>query len=556
LFTKLSLYYHTLKYLRCYQILGKIHSALKLSLPEAGLNLNEVILYGKISKKTGFLNHDPWNNAEKILEGQFCFLNKSAQLGFPPKWDHKNGNLLWEFNLQYMNYLFLLSDEQKIFLISDWIRKNTKRNSVAWHPYIISLRTVNIIKAGIDSDEINRSLYEQARHLYRNLEFYHPANHYLENAKALIFCGTYFRGSRSAENWITSGRRIIKKQLQSQILGDGVHFERSVMYHLRVLENLLDLLNISDYQDELNPLLRNYCSLMIKFLKDATHPDGTIAMFNDSSPEIYPSTDRIIGYAEDLGIEIHSAKKKDGNIQDSEVWTFVPYTEAGYYIAKTGSIYFMFDAGPIGPDHIPAHSHGDIFSYEFSYKGRKFAVDPGVYDYTAGLLRHYARGTGSHNTLTIDERDQAEFWGAFRVGRRYPPEKVSVTNDDNLIKITGSFKGFSRLIGDNLIHSREVVIGKSLPFIEITDFLYGRNNHTISSSIHLHPDVLIHQENGKIILENKGVKIRLNITGGSFAILDGRYFPEFGVELNNKVIKISYSKIPSKLGYKFCFTET
>ena len=39
-------------------------------------------------------------------------------------------------------------------------------------------------------------------------------------------------------------------QLQEQILEDGMHYERSPMYHMIVLERLLDVLNFAKANDE------------------------------------------------------------------------------------------------------------------------------------------------------------------------------------------------------------------------------------------------------------------------------------------------------------------
>ena len=91
---------------------------------------------------------------------------------------------------------------------------------------------------------------------------------------------------------------------------------------------------------------------------------------------------------------------------------------AGYYGWRSGDDFLVADCGRIGPDDLPAHAHGDILSFEWSLRGERIIVDPGVYEYVAGPRRAASRSAASHNTLCFDGLDQADFFGAFRCGRR------------------------------------------------------------------------------------------------------------------------------------------
>ena len=85
----------------------------------------------------------------------------------------------------------------------------------------------------------------------------------------------------------------------------------------------------------------------------------------------------------------------------------------------------MVDGGPGGPDHLMAHAHADLFSYELSLFGERFVVDTGVYEYPAGPMRQYVRSTAAHNTASVDGVDQIECWDSFRVARRAAPNDVT-----------------------------------------------------------------------------------------------------------------------------------
>src|SRR5690606_30663679 len=99
----LILYFNTLRYLKPVQIYGRIFSLIKKKFPRR-LKIEYIPEAAPISAKADFIYHDPWNDADNILKGRFTFLNKSAETGFPPKWDYK-ADTLWQFNLHYFAYL-------------------------------------------------------------------------------------------------------------------------------------------------------------------------------------------------------------------------------------------------------------------------------------------------------------------------------------------------------------------------------------------------------------------------------------------------------------------
>ena len=299
---KIILYFNTIKYLRPVQIYGRILSTIKRKLNLIKIPTIPDKLKPLLEPKTDFIFHDPWSKRNELLNGNFIFLNKTFSLGFPPKWDDCESSLLWQFNLHYFNFLFLLNQEEQIRICQAWIDNNFFKNKVNWHPFVISLRIVNWCKLKSEDEKINKSIYQQASYLYRNLEYYHPANHYLENAKALIFAGLYFENQGEANKWFEKGLEIYLKETPKQVFEDGGYFEKSIMYHAIMLEGYLDILNIIPSDHAYYNYFKDTAKRMLNFLIDSTHPDGNIALFNDSTQEIAPSTNEIIDYANRLNI--------------------------------------------------------------------------------------------------------------------------------------------------------------------------------------------------------------------------------------------------------------
>jgi len=108
---KFLLYFNTIKYLKPVQIYGRVFSKLKSKIPKNYTAPNK--LETRLKFKTNFIKHDPWNNRETLLNGEFCFLNKKINLSFPPNWNPE-ANLLWKFNLHYFHYLLMLMIKRKL----------------------------------------------------------------------------------------------------------------------------------------------------------------------------------------------------------------------------------------------------------------------------------------------------------------------------------------------------------------------------------------------------------------------------------------------------------
>ena len=496
-------------------------------------------LRGALPPTTPFLFHDGWNRREEIKKGYFCFLNRSERLGWPVDWSAEHTPTLWQYNLHYFNYLYLLSREEQTEICLQWVQANTFGKGVGWHSYPTSLRIVNWCKAQLDDAECLQSLYQQAAFLYRNLEAHHPGNHLLENAKALIFAGRFFADQGEAHLWFEKGLQIYRRETPVQVLPDGGYFERSPMYQALILAGFLDIINVLPEANQ-EPSLSDAAKRMSIFLLSVTNPDGMIALFNDSTREIAPTTEELLDYSQKLlG---YRALKKDA------------FADTGYFIHEGADIYLIIDGGAISPDFLPAHAHADIFSYELSIAGKPFIVDAGVFEYEAGRMREFVRSTRAHNTVCIDKTDQAECWGSFRVGRRYAPYDVSFGKTGYRSRFQGSFDGYARLIGDDLVHHRVITCDEELREIVVTDVLEGKGEHLVESCIHLHPDVEVQREGTNIVLMRDSIECVIEVEVQTLDVEDSWYCPEFGLKEKNKMLVVGGKlKLPLSLSYKISY---
>ncbi len=538
-------YLTTVRYLRFCQITGQLRRRLYplFENPEKWLMSQSPPEFPNCRwhLKESFLPPGAQGNSEAdMLSGHFSFLNAEQNLGWPPKWNYDNLPRLWQYNLHYFDFLWNLEYEQVKRVVQSWIVNHPiGRAQVGWELYPTSLRLMNFCSVFLckyreqteaDMDFLNKlwtSIYLQTEWLSRHLETHLLGNHLFENGVALSFVGSCFSG-RAAERWLQLGKSILEREIPEQILGDGMHFERSPMYHCRITYLLAMLINTGNQQ--LGDLVKKPLGKMIAALGHLTHPDSRIALLNDSAFGIYNPPSQLESYVRNL---LNSNNSDLCNI------TKGPFAlpEAGYYgFRDDEGTYIICDAARIGPDYIPGHAHADMFSFELSLNGHRVIVDSGVYDYELGQMRDYCRSTKAHNTVEIDGRDQCEMWAAFRVARRGHPYDVKWLPSESGFRLSGWHDGYKRLKGKP-VHHREFTWHNS-GTLTVKDRIIVSYPKSITSRLHLHPDCSIDKlEADSVWISYPAGKLTIAFSGGAnLSVEDSFYCPEFGKKLENKAL--------------------
>ena len=542
------LLFNTVRYLKPIQIKGQIIWRIKSRLENpAKIAGKPVPVYpGCRWKPAGpFASPIPPGRGNKaaIKDGSFSFLNQDQKIGWPPDWGGVKLPRLWQYNLHYFEWIWALDFEDAAAAASSWIKNHPlRKGAVGWEPGPISQRLQNWLayfwgnhqretEARPDfKDRLWRSVFMQAEWLSNHLETHILGNHLFDNGASLALAGSCFAGEEP-QRWLETGVGILKKEIPEQILPDGMHFERSPSYHAGIIRSLLPLYNTGE--NFLQQLTAEPLSRMVKALRKLCHPDGEIALFNDSAFGIQKSPDELTREVSRL-IDI----EKDSTSADG-AWAL---PDAGYYGFRGGEAsYVIFDAGPIGPDYLPGHAHGDIFSFELSLNGQRVIVDSGVFDYEIGKMREYCRSTRAHNTVEINNKDQCEFWSAFRVGRRARIRDVEWLPFADGFELSARHDGYQRLPG-RPIHTRRAV-WKAKGLLKVNDEIKSSKELTAISRLHLHPVCEVEKSGDKtaIISFNQSRFLVTWIGEGSFKVEDSLYCPEFGVKLPNRVLSFSFS---------------
>ena len=461
-----------------------------------------------------------------MLSGRFTFQNRTEHLNFPPDWSRGGLPRLWAYHLHYHEFLWPLPFVEARRVVLHWIAQHRcASGQVGWEPYPVSVRIatwctlfLGLHRAQTVADQqfnttLSTSLHEQAETLRRRLEWHLLGNHLFENAVALAVAGSCFAHPRAAD-WLRAGVRLLRRQLPEQILPDGGHFERSPMYHARILHGLRIL------EGTRNPVLRDlvrpYAEPAAKWLSHLTHPDGFLALFNDST----------------LPCSASRPLRATGPFR-------LPHS--GYYGARTESGHFVVcDAGPIGPDYQPGHAHADLFSFELSLHGARVIVDTGVATYEAGALRSYCRSTGAHNTLEIAGQDQVEVWSAFRVGRRCRPRDVAWRSSDHDFELLATHDGYRHLPGKPT-HTR-LFKWQACGTLDVFDRVVADRPVSAVARLHLHPDCRLRDlRDRSCLLQLRSIQVRISWSGWDHVTQeDSRYCPDFGEVVDNTCLAVVY----------------
>jgi uncharacterized heparinase superfamily protein len=486
----------------------------------------------------------------ELAHGEFRFLNRGHHLGreFP---DWRLGaivaNRLWTITLHYHAWAHDLAcaamkgtnagEAADLFrhYLSDWLSRCALEapgaRHLAWNAYAVATRLTWWIRChrllaprwrdwGRFEADFLASLWQQAAYLRDHLEWDLRGNHLMRDAVGLAYAGRFFDEDRARE-WLKTATRLAVEQSEEQVLSDGGHFERSPLYHLHIMEDVLALaLLVEDPQARRH--LRDTWRRMADFLAWVRHPDGDLALFNDGGLAGALAVEHMLHAGERLGVAIDATPRRGG--------AFFPHTGLAVWHGDPWTLFF--DVGPVGPDYQPGHAHADTLAVECSFQGHRLFVDAGTYAYDLDEQRRYDRSTAAHNTVSVDDQDSSEVWHIFRVGRRAYPRDVDVDFSGSVLRATASHTGYDHLPG-RPHPTRRLEVGADGRLV-ITDNIAGRRRHRLEGGFLLGPGWTATTAADGWLVTNEENHVRVSVRGAKGLQRyqeRRRYHPEYGREI-------------------------
>jgi hypothetical protein len=423
--------------------------------------------------------------------------------------------------------------------------------------------------------DVLHALQLHGRYIERYLStYFSPNTHLLGEAVALFFIGTACPEIAGAERWRNQGWRILLQESEHQVRPDGVYFEQALYYHVYALDFFLHARHLASESgivvpEEFDNTLKKMLEV-IQALSDAGPPEGFGdddggRVFNPRRNHVECMTDPLA-----LGAILYDRNEyAAARLTEEAIWLFGekaiqalvqprPHGTAAPRAFESGGIYLindcqpspqqlMIDAGPQGIGRA-GHGHADALSIRFTLGGRRFLVDSGAYSYICeGEERNRFRGTGAHNTLRVDNLDQAIADGCF-AWSSIPNATAEVwLNGQTFDFFVGSHNGYRRLL-DPVLHRRAVFHVKGGLWL-VRDVVEGEGRHLLETFWHFAPELKVQQERGLIFAgypatdedtEHSGLALLLDPSSGwTTEVNEGCISPAYGSKQPAPVVRAS-----------------
>lgn len=442
--SKLGLYARTIKRMKPTQVVGRLH---RTRIVDVGGTPRLADGFSVVLRDTDLAdNYLERFDVDLLVKSNTLLLLNSAYVVDSEAWQIPEASHLWNFNLHYFEYAIALGEAFRKTqnndywmkfksLVTSWIECCKYAQGDAWHPYTISLRLVNwlvcrdLFKTNLREDEafdnlMQSSMYLQYRHLLANQEKHLLANHYLENLKTLVICALLF----GEDDVLAEVERDYLSQLDEQVLPDGVHYERSMMYHKLILEGLLRVELAYRSAGKVAPTkVASKVKQMLDAMASIERGMGKTPFFNDAADGVAKECRPLVCACRDVyGYEPDDTK--------------TAFPDSGFYKLYDGNAALVFFAGEPGPQYMLGHAHCDLLSFELSVGDRPVIVNSGTYAYQSDL-RPYFRSTAAHNAATVDGEEQMECWAEHRVARGVSDVHVEERNGHRIVASFRNYKG-------------------------------------------------------------------------------------------------------------------
>ena len=489
--------------------------------------------------------------------------SKSINIRSNPEASAKN---VWEINrLQFLLHLainFRISGDE-IYLnrftsvLDSWIRLNPYLTGVNWYSNIeVNIRLINwyfcwqiLDVEGIASKNSSfrefvekkwvPAIYRHCYYSFHNPSKFSSANNHLISEYAGLFIAASFWKFRESDRWLKYSVRGLEKEIRAQH-SSGVNKEEAAEYIQFITDFFLLSYVVAErsgmpfssgYKEELKAIftyINSFLDCAFNFPKYGDEDDGKCIM--PGHDEKFNNFRSLLTSAAIIFNEPLFKKKSNGfdlknNLLFGEegrsAFDSIPfsamegqsafYKNEGHFIFRKADdrneIYLHFDAAPLGFLSIAAHGHADALSFMLNVDGNPVFIDPGTYTYhTEPLYRHYFIGTLAHNTIRINEHDQALNGGPTLWLKHYAAVVESLEAEQSTERVVASHNGYA---GEGVSHTREVIFHRMRNEFEITDTLNIEASGRVIAEIpfHIHPSILISAAgNNKFILSGTGTR--------------------------------------------------
>jgi hypothetical protein len=448
------------------------------------------VLFGPNSRPASALNAHRRRQVEVKWPWELSRLQHLPQMG-----------AVWRVHGDSSHRASLIREFQ--FQVMDWALSNPQGLGVNWACSMdIGIRGANLALANrlfsFEGAEKTAWGVFFRRLISQHLEFCGPHlkqyvgnNHAIAELASVYVMSVLLPSSTRASHWRKISHEFLLSQIARQVNRDGMHYERSVYYHLYTLEMCLYAALIARYVGDSFP--REYVSLIDRMhsaLRRLVGVDGTLPMIGDRDEghflfplgtscdhtrisHILSLCENFLGPRENgagpdhlvkMMIPVHRASVPAEN----STCRWSTFADSGIQVVRSSSWSVASSVGPSGLEST-GHEHLDRLSVVVSHIGGPVIIDPGTSRYTSSLVvRRAFRSLLAHNgPCYIDGADSELPLRAF--GHFYHPKSGS--------EIEPMAKGGIRVSmwaeQESRVIRREVFLSEESDVVEIHDIFGG-----------------------------------------------------------------------------------
>jgi len=530
-----------------------------------------------------------WNidwRASETWENKYCknynFYQKNKVKEFDVKfpWELSRFSFLITVARGYLikndaKYLSFIHD-----ILKHWKTENPIAYSVNWYPMEVAVRSVNLIqlrellllspKTDKTVNLLNEILLLHGIFLWRNIEYTDVrGNHYTANLTALLLLGNVYKDFyKEAKQWYNYAIENTEAEFYLQFLKDGVNFEKSIPYHRLVVELfLVSFLVMKRNGIKIKPKTLAFFKKANQFTKSVTKPNMRTPIIGDNDSASVFQNDNVTLNNHSNVLQLASLFLEDESLnisdevfnssiecfgiqtvnqpQKQETFQFNNFEIGGFISAKLKTNYFITDYGEVGMKGKGGHGHNDLFSFELMLDHQDIVIDPGCYTYTGNLeLKSEMKSSLYHNGLVVDNEEIAPQIGEWGISNIAKPERVSATEEEKAVIISGEHNGYGRL-EKPLKHKRTFTIARDFSEIHCQDEVFCNEKHEITRSIHFAENVALEIKNSSIVVRIKAKEYLITFNEGTTAVLSTYYLSQnYGskTEAKRAVLKTNVTK--------------
>jgi uncharacterized heparinase superfamily protein len=348
----------------------------------------------------------------------------------------------------------LEADEAARELVCDWIKGRRRTDPVAREPQVIGRRIIswitcaNMLLGGEDQaryDLVTDSLADQLIHLsatWRDASDGYPR---LLAVTALLYADLCVAGR---DRQLKGAEALFTAEVGRQILPDGCHISRNPGLLVELLLDFLPLNQCFKSRNRTPPAaLQSAIDRMLLLVQHLRLGDGTIARFNGVGPAADDAVATVMAYL------------------PSDMPALAAAPSSGYVRLAAGDTVVVVDAGAAPPLEFTADAHAGCLSFELSSGHQAILVNGGAPGMCDQDWRSAARGTASHNTVSIGGKSSAKLVRNVLLEKLLDaiplrhPERVDAELSADRRRVVARHDGYLGVFG--LVHKRTLALSEN-----------------------------------------------------------------------------------------------